>query len=267
MDRHQRMVERRIRAARFPRRQEPGHLRLPGHPIPEQGHGHGTGAVRIHPEAGQRNRHRQPVQECPSCPWVGLLQAHFKCRIIAVIRHLRRPRSCCPNPFPSPVMLQTRPAPGATRSARPPGPGTPSGPTSVTGPAFTAGPGSRGSTCPGTWRPSSATTWSAWRRTADGWPPSGRPGRPSSRAPSWRGGPSSATPASRRCCGGWAGSSGGPRDRRRPSTPRPLAAIRATAFTRPPHPGRSYRDGGIRPAPRLGRRRLLCFAFHTFLPH
>ena len=107
-------------------------------------------------------------------------------------------RSCCPNPLPPPVMLRARPSPGATRSARPPGPGTPSGPTSVTGPAFTAGPRSRGSTCPGAWRPPSATTWSAWRRTASAWPPSGRPGRPSSRAPSWRGGPIPAAPASRR---------------------------------------------------------------------
>ena len=48
-------------------------------------------------------------------------------------------------------MLQTRPSPGATRSDRPPGPGTPSGPTSATGPAFTAGPRSRGSTSPGAW--------------------------------------------------------------------------------------------------------------------
>ena len=27
----------------------------------------------------------------------------LKCRITAIIRHLRRPRSCCPNPFPSPA--------------------------------------------------------------------------------------------------------------------------------------------------------------------
>ena len=129
----------------------------------------------------------QPVQECPSCPWMGLLQAH-----------LWRPQFCCPNPFPPPVMLQARPSPGATRSAWPPGPGTPSGPTSVTGPAFTAGPRSRGSTCQGAWRPPSATTWSASWRTASAWSPSGRPGRPSSRAPIWRGGPSPAAPASRR---------------------------------------------------------------------
>ena len=45
IDRHQRMVERRIRAARFPRGQEPGHLRLPGHPVTEQGPGDGAGPV------------------------------------------------------------------------------------------------------------------------------------------------------------------------------------------------------------------------------
>ena len=91
----------------------------------------------------------QPVRECPSCPWMGLLRAYFKCRIIAVIRHLWRPLFCCPNPFPSPVMLQARPSPGPTRSARPPGPGTPSGPTSVTGPAFTRWAQEQGLDLPG----------------------------------------------------------------------------------------------------------------------
>ena len=78
-----------------PRSQDPGHLRLPGHPLDERSPGHRTGEVRIHPEAGQCNRHRQSVQGCPSCPWMGLLQAHFKCRIIAVIRHLRSPFQGC----------------------------------------------------------------------------------------------------------------------------------------------------------------------------
>ena len=45
IDRHQRMVERRIRAARFPRSQEPGHFRLSSLPIAEQGPGDGTGPV------------------------------------------------------------------------------------------------------------------------------------------------------------------------------------------------------------------------------
>ena len=48
IDRHQRMVERRIRGGTLPRGQIPGHLRLPGHPLGEQGPGHGTGPVRIH---------------------------------------------------------------------------------------------------------------------------------------------------------------------------------------------------------------------------
>ena len=37
IDRHQRMVERRIRAARFPCGEESGHPRLPGNPVAEQG--------------------------------------------------------------------------------------------------------------------------------------------------------------------------------------------------------------------------------------
>ena len=45
IDRHQRMVERRIRAAPVPRRQKPGHLRLPSHPVGEQDAGDGTGPV------------------------------------------------------------------------------------------------------------------------------------------------------------------------------------------------------------------------------
>ena len=49
IDRHQRMVERRIRAAPISRREKPGHLRLPGHPIAEQVPGAGTGPLRIHP--------------------------------------------------------------------------------------------------------------------------------------------------------------------------------------------------------------------------
>ena len=47
-DRHQRLVQRRIRAARFPRHQEPGHLRLLGRPLGKPAIGHATGPVRIH---------------------------------------------------------------------------------------------------------------------------------------------------------------------------------------------------------------------------
>ena len=45
IDRHQRMVERRIRAARFPAVKSLGHLRLPSHPVAEQGPGDGTGTL------------------------------------------------------------------------------------------------------------------------------------------------------------------------------------------------------------------------------
>ena len=45
IDRNRRMVERRIRAARFPRGQEPGQLRLLGHPLGEQGPGDGVGPL------------------------------------------------------------------------------------------------------------------------------------------------------------------------------------------------------------------------------
>ena len=45
IDRHQRMVQRRIRGRPLPRRQEPGHLRLYGHPLGEQGPGDGTGTL------------------------------------------------------------------------------------------------------------------------------------------------------------------------------------------------------------------------------
>ena len=87
-----------------------------------------------------------------------------------------------------------------------------------------------------------------------GWPPSGRPGRPSSRAPSWRGGRGPRAPASRRRCWGWDGCSEDPRNRRRLSMPRPS---RRSGPPPPPtpHPGRSYRDGEVRPAPRPGGRR------------
>ena len=44
-DRHQRMVQRRIRARPLPRHQEPGHLRLLGHPRGKPATGHATGPV------------------------------------------------------------------------------------------------------------------------------------------------------------------------------------------------------------------------------
>ena len=70
IDRHQRMVERRIRAARCPRRKKPGQLRLPGHPVAEQGTGDGTGPLRIHPAPGERHRRRQTAAPArPTWPW------------------------------------------------------------------------------------------------------------------------------------------------------------------------------------------------------
>ena len=45
IDRHQRMVERRIRAARFSTVKSLGHLRLPRHPLGEQTTGHAIGPV------------------------------------------------------------------------------------------------------------------------------------------------------------------------------------------------------------------------------
>ena len=43
IDRERRMVERRIKMARFPDRQEPRQLRLQGHSVAEQGAGAGAG--------------------------------------------------------------------------------------------------------------------------------------------------------------------------------------------------------------------------------
>ena len=46
-------------AGALPRHQEPGHLRLPGHPVAEQATGHATGPLRIHRAQRERHRHRQ----------------------------------------------------------------------------------------------------------------------------------------------------------------------------------------------------------------
>ena len=48
IDLYQRMVQRRVPPPAFPR-QEPGRLRLHGHPIGEQTPGDGTGTLRIRP--------------------------------------------------------------------------------------------------------------------------------------------------------------------------------------------------------------------------
>ena len=47
IDRHHRMVDRRIKAARFPAVEGPRHLRLPGHPVGEQAPGHAAGTLRV----------------------------------------------------------------------------------------------------------------------------------------------------------------------------------------------------------------------------
>ena len=47
IDRHHRMVDRRIKAARFPATKSPRYLRLPGHPVGEQAPGHATRPLRV----------------------------------------------------------------------------------------------------------------------------------------------------------------------------------------------------------------------------
>ena len=157
-------------------------------------------------------------------------------------------------------MLQARHSPGATRSARPPGPGTPSGPTSDTGPAFTAGPRSRGSTCPGTWRPPSATTWSAWRRTANAWPPSGRPGRPSSGGAELAGWPKPGGPGVAEMMRGLGRILRGAQRQAVPLHAEALAAIRATACTR-----RRTRGGHTETAEYAQRRGLVDVALASVM--
>ena len=72
IDRHQRMVERRIRAARFPAVKSLDNLRLPGHTVAEQGPGDGTGPLRVHPAPGERHRRRQQRhRQDPRGPWAG----------------------------------------------------------------------------------------------------------------------------------------------------------------------------------------------------
>ena len=59
IDRHHRMVERRIRAARFPAVKSLSHLRLPRHPLAEQTAGHATGSLRVRATTRERHRHGQ----------------------------------------------------------------------------------------------------------------------------------------------------------------------------------------------------------------
>ena len=64
IDRHQRMVQRRIRPRASPRSKAWPSPRFPGHPLGEQTTGHGTGPLRIHRAPGEhhsrrKQRHRQ----------------------------------------------------------------------------------------------------------------------------------------------------------------------------------------------------------------
>ena len=59
IDRERRMVERRIKAARFPVGQEPRQLRLQGHPLAQQGAGPGAGPLRVHRAPREPHRARQ----------------------------------------------------------------------------------------------------------------------------------------------------------------------------------------------------------------
>ena len=53
IDRHHRMVDRRIKAARFPATKSLGHLRLPGHAVGEQAPGHAACTLRVRRPAGE----------------------------------------------------------------------------------------------------------------------------------------------------------------------------------------------------------------------
>ena len=56
----------------LPRGQEHGHLRLPSHPIAEQGTGDGTSPVRIHSAPGERRRRwQQRYRQDPHRPGTG----------------------------------------------------------------------------------------------------------------------------------------------------------------------------------------------------
>ena len=56
IDRHHRIVDRRIKAARFPRGQEPRHIRLPCHAVCEQAPCHAAGTKRVHRPARPMSR-------------------------------------------------------------------------------------------------------------------------------------------------------------------------------------------------------------------
>ena len=59
IDRHHRMVDRRIKAARFPTTKSLDHIRLPVYAVPQQGSSSVTGTMRVHRAPPQRHRSRQ----------------------------------------------------------------------------------------------------------------------------------------------------------------------------------------------------------------
>ena len=186
-------------------------------------------------------------------PLDGPVAGSFQMPDNCVIRHLWRPRSCCLNPFPSPVMLQARPSPEdqvrlAARArntqraylghwtrfhswAQEQGLDLPGGLEAALCDYLVrlAEDGKRMATI--------RQARAAIIRGADlaGWPKPGgrRRGDDAGAGPDPPGAPETGGAPPRRGPGGDQG------HRLHP----------------PPHPGRSYRDGEIRPAPRPGRRR------------
>ena len=90
IDRHQRMVERRIRSACFPAVKTFDDLRLYGHPVGEQGAGDGVGPLRIRPKPGERHRRRQQRhRQDPRGPGTG--PGRLPERHVRGLHHRRRP--------------------------------------------------------------------------------------------------------------------------------------------------------------------------------
>ena len=70
IDRHQRMVQRRIRAAHFPAVKSLDTFDFPAIPSVNKATGDGVGPLRIHPAPGERHRRRQqPAPARPTSPW------------------------------------------------------------------------------------------------------------------------------------------------------------------------------------------------------
>ena len=91
IDRHQRMVERRIRTAGCPAVKSLDTFDFPAIPSLNKALVMELAQCEYIQRRDNVTPIGRPVQECPSCPWMGLLQAHFKCRIIVVINHFQLP--------------------------------------------------------------------------------------------------------------------------------------------------------------------------------